>query len=442
MTAAPAGAGRGRLAALSRALPVERGEGAAVLWACSYFFCLLAGYYVIRPLRDEMGVASGGLTWLYMGTLAGTLLANPLFGALVSRYPRRTFIPVVYRFFTINLLLFYLLLGVLPGSGRAWAGRVFFVWTSVFNMFAVAVMWGFMADLFRSGQAKRLFGLIGVGGTLGAIVGGSITVMLAPVLGPLHLLPIAALLIEASVFSVRRLARLFHVDETAQRAAGEGRPPGHGALHGMAVVARSPYLLGICLFLLLYTISSTFLYFEQARIVGSSFADSAQRVAFFARIDVLVNLVTIVLQTVLTGRLVPAIGVGATLAILPLVTLGGLGALGIAAVPGTIMAVQVTRRAAEYALIRPAREVLYTVVPREQKYSSKSFIDTFVYRGGDAIGAWTDKLLGLLGLGAAALAALFVPLTAAWVAVALLLGRRQGALARAAADSRSENARV
>ncbi len=421
--------------ALDRWVKVEPGEGAAVFWACAYFFFLLSSYYVIRPLRDEMGVSggSGRLTWLYMGTLTGTLVANPIFGALVSRFPRRVFIPVVYRVLIATLLLFYVLLNTLSDQGRVRAGSVFFVWVSVFNLFAVSVFWGFMVDLFTHVQGKRLFGIIGLGGTLGAVAGAAFAASLAEIVRPVNLLLLSAALLEAAVFSVRRLVRIFGVDGRAAAATAiEGVPPGQGVLSGIRLVFASPYLLGICLFLLFYTVSSTFLYFEQARIVGASIHDAGQRTAFFARIDLYVNLLAVLTQSFLTARILGAVGVGATLAFLPALTAGGFAWLSVAPTLATLMVFQVARRAAEYALIRPAREVLFTVVSREEKYASKSFIDTFVYRSGDAVGAWADRLLGILAVGTAGLAGLFVPLAAAWGLVGMMLGRRQSALARTA----------
>jgi AAA family ATP:ADP antiporter len=236
---------------LQKVVAFERGEGAAVLWSCAYFFFLLSSYYVIRPLRDTMGVAGSDrtLTWLYMGTLVGTLIANPCFSLLVSRYPRRVFLPVVYHFLALCLATFWALLRFLPPDGAKAVAGVFFVWASVFNLFAVSVFWGFMADLWRSDQGKRLFGFIGVGGTIGAIAGAQLTKSLAEPLGPVNLVLGAALILEGAVFCMRRLVRIRGVDEGASR--GEGAPPGRGMLDGIRLVSTSPYLLGICLFLLL-----------------------------------------------------------------------------------------------------------------------------------------------------------------------------------------------
>jgi AAA family ATP:ADP antiporter len=414
---------------LQHIVPFEKGEGAAVVWSCAYFFFLLSSYYVIRPLRDAMGVARSDetLTWLYMGTLLGTLIANPIFSFLVSRFPRRVFLPVVYHVLALCLVTFWALLRFLPPEGAKAVAGVFFVWASVFNLFAVSVFWGFMADLYRSDQGKRLFGFIGVGGTLGALAGAQLTKSLAAPLGPVNLVLGAALILEAAVFCMRRLLRLFHVDEESSR--DPGRPPGRGVLEGIRLVSKSPYLLGICLFLLLYSISSTFLYFEQARIVRAAFTDPAAKTAYFANIDFWANLVTAITQVLLTGRILSRLGITTGLSALPAVTAGALAAVAAAPTAAMMTIVQVVRRSTEFAVVRPSREVLYTVTTREEKYASKSLIDTFVYRGGDAIGAWTDQLLKALNVAMGTLAAIFVPVAVGWVALAAFLGRRQRALA-------------
>jgi AAA family ATP:ADP antiporter len=416
---------------LRRVVQFEEGEGAALVWSCAYFFFLMSSYFIFRPLRDAMGVARGdeGLTWLYTGTLVGTLIANPIFSALISRYPRRVFLPLVYHFLAVNLLGFWALLRFLPHESADRVAVAFFVWTSVFNLFAVSVFWGFMADLFRSDQGKRLFGFIAVGGTLGAVAGASVTTSLAPLWGPVNLILVAIVLLEAAVFCMRRLVRIFGADRAAAAGPAEAeRPPGHGTLAGLRLVFSSPYLLGICAFLFLYTISSTFLYFEQARIVRACFASTAERTAFLARIDLFAQLLTGATQLLLSGRILSWLGVGLSLSTLPVVTAGALVALAVSPSAGVLLVVQVLRRSTEYALVRPSREVLFTATSREEKYASKSLIDTFVYRGGDGAGAWLGRLLTAWNVGMSALAMAFLPIAAAWIALAAFLGRRQAAM--------------
>ncbi|MBK9064980.1 MAG: MFS transporter [Acidobacteria bacterium] len=424
---------------LSRFVRVAPGEGPGLSWAAASFFFLLGGYYVIRPLREEMGASAGGgfaLNWLFFGTLAGTFLVTPLFGALVSKFPRRVFVPAVYHALAASFVAFYVALSVLAGPGRVATARFFFVFVSTFNLLIVSVFWGFLADLFRSEQAKRLFGAIGLGGTLGGIAGGAITASLAKTLGPVPLLLVAAGLFEAAVFCMSRLAHVYRVDEARPSAAeaedepSGGVPPGTGALSGLTLFAKSRYLLGIAGFLLLFTVGSTFLYLAQARIVRATFADAGSRTAFFAKADLAVNVLTAITQLFLTGRLLPALGLGPALAFLPVVSAAGFFALGGSPTAGTLFVVQVLRRAAEFALVKPAREVLFTVVSREEKYSAKSFIDTFVYRSGDALGALADRLVAFVGLGPVGFAWAFLPVAALWTWNAFSLGRRQKALAR------------
>ena len=392
---------------LKRMTGLRRGEARAVLTSAAYFFCVLCGYYMLRPLREEMGLAGGvdNLPWLFMATLGAMLLATPLFGALVDRFPRRVFIPAAYRFFALNLLIFYALMHWLPAGAERHLGRVFYVWLSVFNMFAVSLFWAFMADGFGLERSKRLFGLIAVGGTLGAIAGAGMTAGLVGVLGRATMLLPAAVMLEAAVQCVRALCREFGLAGTTARPAGENVPTAApearrmrgGALNGIRLAFGSPYLLAICGYLFLYSLSSTFLYFEQAHIVAAAVAERAARAALFARIDLWVNVLTLAVQLAATGRVLSRLGVGLTLASLPALSALGFGALAAAPTLAVLVVFQVVRRAANYALIRPARETLYTIVPLEHKYKAKSFIDTFVYRGGDALGA--TLFGGLTGLG-------------------------------------------
>ena len=414
---------------LQRACDVREDEVSALLLACGYFFCLLSAWFIMRPIREQMGVAGGSrnLPWLYTGTLVTTLALHPPFAALVARLPRRTFIAISNRFFVANIVIFFALFETQSGTNLVWVGRAFFVWTSVFNLFVVSVFWAFMLDVFRTEQAKRLFGLIGVGGTLGAIAGAAATAVLAERIGPIRVLLISAVLLELAVQCVKRLGAN---RAAAGRAAGPALPNdgdqviGGRTLAGITHVLRSPYLLAICAYMLLFTIGSTVLYFQQNQIVGRSFADPATQTAFFARLDLAVNLLTLVTQLFLTGRLIKAAGVGVTLALLPALSVVGFLILGTAPVLAVFVVFQVLRRAGEYAVARPSREVLYTVLSREDKYKAKHFIDTFIYRGGDQVGAWSMALMATLGLGLAGTAYVAAPLAALWLVISLYLGRR------------------
>ena len=401
-----------------------------------------------------MGVAGGpeNLPWLFTATLAAMLVAHPVFASIVSRWPRKRFVSITYRFFILNLFVYYLLLSGLPeGAVAVWVGRSFFVWISVFNLFVVSVFWSFMTDIYRERQSRRLFGLIGVGGTLGGIVGSSITAFLVGSLAPATLLWFSIVLLECAVACVRGLDR--RVGERRGRGNG-GRPSdgatgsaeipeagptdsaqapdsviGGSALDGIRQVLASPYLLGICAFMLLFTVGSTFLYNFQAEIMSRTFSDPAERTSVFARIDLAVNGLTLFTQLFLTGRIMRRLGVGFTLAILPLLSVAGFLALGAAPVFAVFVVFQVLRRAGNFAVAVPSREVLYTVLPRRDKYKAKNFNDTFVYRAGDQVGAWSFAGLGAVGLSTAAMAWSMVPVAGMWLVVALWLGRRQKVLA-------------
>lgn len=414
-----------------RALDLRPGEAALVATAALYAFLVLASWYVLRPIRDDMGVAGGveNLAWLFTGTLVAMLATQPLYAALVARWPRKRFLPWVYRFFALNLLLFFAALQLGPASAQVWIGRVFFVWTSVFNLFVVSVFWSYMADVFRTGQARRIYGLLAAGGTLGGIAGGAITAGFVQSFGSAPLLVVSALLLEGAALCVRLLGREAS-EASPDQARAEREVVGGGPLTGLAHVLRSPYLLGLCGFLFLYTIGSTFLYFLQVDIVAGAFADRGARTAFFAKIDLWVNGLTLLLQTGLTGRLLTRLGVGATLAVVPLISIAGFVAVGLAPSLPLLVVFLVARRAGNFALARPARELLFVPLAREDKYKAKNFIDTVVYRLGDQTGAWTSSGIALAGLGVGTVAAVAAPLAALWLALAIWLGRRHTKLAR------------
>jgi AAA family ATP:ADP antiporter len=403
----------------------------ALGWSWLYIFSVLSSYYILRPIRDEMGVAGGveNLQWLFTGTLIGMILVNPPFAALVAKLPRVRFISITYRFFIANMLLFVVLLEVATAEQNIWVGRVFFIWTSVFNLFVVSVFWALMVDVFNSEQSKRLFGFIAAGATLGGIVGSSITAALAQHMPALYLLLGSALLLELAVFSVRRLSRIAAAPRQQSTERREDAPIGGTMLSGIGHAFKSPYLVNVSVYILLYAITSTLLYFQQAEIARASFADRGARTAFFARIDLWVNILTLGAQLFLTGRVLRAIGVAVTLATLPALSILGFGTLALAPTILILVAYQVLRRAGNFAFARPAREVLFTVVPREDKYKAKSFIDTVVYRTGDQVGAWSYALLGFMGLGMTGIAIVAVPISLVWLLNSLWLGRKQEVLA-------------
>jgi AAA family ATP:ADP antiporter len=371
---------------------------------------------------------------VFTGTFLAMLAAVPVFGWCAARFPRRRLLPVVYYFFAANLLLFYALFQL--GGNVALAARTFFIWVSVFNLFVVSVFWSFMVDIYTNAQARRLFGVIAAGGSAGAVTGPLVTALLVKPLGPVNLLPVSCALLLLAVYCIHRLVRWA---DAAPRAAvvaeaDAQRPLGGSPWAGLTLVARTPYLLGIGLFIWLFTTLSTFLYFEQAHIVSETFASAAERTRVFALIDLAVNALTITLQLLLTGRLLKWLGVPWTLALVPLLSALGFIGLGVAPVLPVLVAFQVARRAGDYAVMRPAREILYTVVGRETKYKAKNFIDTVVYRGGDAVSGWAFAGLKALGLGLTGIALLSVPLALVWAWLGIRLGRRQEALRASVAD--------
>ena len=390
-----------------------------MLWSFAYFFCLLAGYYILRPLRDEMGIAGGvrNLQWLFTATFLVMLAAVPLYGALVARVPRRRFIPLVYHFFVLNLAVFWVLLAL--EFERQTVARVFFVWISVFVLFAVSVFWSFMADVWKSEQGKRLYGFIAAGGSAGALAGPLITIGLAGTIGTANLLIVAALLLEAAVLCARRL----EVEEKA--SADQQGAVGGGAIDGLLMVVRSPYVAGITLWVSLLSVAATFLYFEQAAIVAAASDDPAVRTRIFASVDLAVGLLTLALQFVATGKIIARFGVGPALALLPLVFMAGFAVLAVAPVLVVVIAFQALQRTANFAISNPAREVLFTVVARDEKYKAKNVIDIVAVRGADAAGGWLITGLRALGMEARGLAIAAIALAAAGVALSVTLGRAQ-----------------
>lgn len=419
---------------LKRWVRVEPSEIGAVVLAFVYFFSLLCTNYILRPIREEMGIAGGvdNLQWLFTGTFVAMLTLVPLFGWVAARYPRKQFLPYVYYFFLANILIFYALFT--SDIKHAYVARAFFIWLSVFNLFVVSVFWSFMADIFSDRQAKRLFGFIAGGGTIGALTGPVLTASLVGIIGVNNLLLIAAGLLALPVLCIQGLARWTKksgIDRDPQKEAESDRPMGGSIFAGIPIVLRSPYLLGIGALILLYSTLATFLYFEQAALVENAFSEPEQRVALFAGIDFSTNAITILVQVFLTARIVERLGLAWTLALIPLGVAVGFLVLGLAPVLGVLVVMQVLRRAGNFSLTKPAREMLYVVLGKEEKYKAKNFIDTVVYRGGDAVSAWAYTGLRAIGVSLAGVAFVAVPLAGIWAWVSFRLGRRNAELVAA-----------
>jgi ATP:ADP antiporter, AAA family len=429
----------------TKIVDVKANEIHALLLAFVFNFVVLGGYYVIRPIRDEIGADRGveNLPWMYTGTLTGMLIANALYAAIVTRMSRRRFIPIAYRFAIANLFVFFVLMRWMPpAQERTILAPIFFIWVSVFNLFATTMFWSFMADVFTPDQGKRLFGFIAVGGSLGGIVGGLVTSSLAGKLSTGLFLLITAVMLELAAQCVRRFpAHFMAVGEAASFPGtttssptvqpGAEQPIGGKFWEGATHIVRSPYLLGLAGFLMIYTITNTWAYFQQADLTQHQLQDRAARTSFLANIDIAVNTITVLIQVFLTGRLMKWFGVGITLVLMPLLSAVGFAAIGFAPILTVLATFQILRRAAGFALLRPAREVLFTVLRREDKYKAKSLIDTFGYRFGDQIGAWSYPLMRWFGLGLVGISWVAVPIGAIWCALGIWLGRKQRVLADA-----------
>ncbi|MCC6533280.1 MAG: MFS transporter [Burkholderiales bacterium] len=417
---------------LSRIVDVRPREIATLVWSWGYIFALLSSYYVMRPIRDQMGVAGGvkNLQWLFLGTLVCMLLLNIPYGALVRALPRSRFIAITYRFFAVSIVLFAVAFRLADEAAMVWFGRAYFVWISVFNLFVVSVFWGLVVDTFGSEDGKRLFGFIAAGATIGAITGSSVTAALAKDVPVEALLITAVVLLEVAVICVRRLSRLSAALNARPHERDPEQPVGGGVLSGITHAFKSGYLANIVIFMLLFAVSSTFIYFQQADIVSRNFSDRGAQRSFFASIDLAVNVLTLIVQLGFTSRIIRGLGVARALALLPLITVAGFGALALVPTAMALMAVQVVRRSSDYAIARPTREVLYTVVPREDRYKTKSFIDTVVYRAGDQLGAWSFVLLTGAGMGVTEVAVVGAGLGMVWLINGFWLGRRQDRLAR------------
>jgi AAA family ATP:ADP antiporter len=418
------GPDRSILTQWAHSLGAKREELIPLAWAFVYFFCLLCGYSILRPVRDEMAIEGGlkNLPWMMTGTFLTMLAATPLFGWLSARYSRYRLLLTVYAFFITNLLIFYALMT--SHLHPEWVARGFFVWLSVFNLFIVSVFWSFMADLFTPEQGARLFGVIAAGGSSGALLGPLFTTGLTFVF-PIQVLMVASsLFLGACIGCVYRLERWGRT-QTIHHRPQQGEPLRGSFLAGIRLTFSSPYLLGICSYLVILTITATVLYFEQTRLVSEYLDRPEARTRLFSTLDFTTSLLTWLTQVFMTRRLISRFGLVAALLFLPAISL--LGFLGVALWPSLAVYVvfSVLRRVGEYALSKPAREVLFTVVSREEKYKAKNFIDTAISRGGDASTAWLVTAVKALGVTPTHIAWALVPLMGVWAWIATVLARHE-----------------
>jgi AAA family ATP:ADP antiporter len=418
---------------LGRVVNVRPAEVPGLLAAFGYHFLLFTAYYILRPLRDSMGITSGveNLDDLFGFTLLGMVVAVPLFGWFSGRFRRAVFLPWTYLFFVAQLVAFWALFTA--SQDDAATAKVFFVWVSVFNLFVISVFWSFMADLFDKEQGKRLFAIITAGASVGAMTGSAITAFLAESVGDVNLLLVSAALLASTIALMRYLLAW----SRRQQGAGERieeRPIGGNPFAGITRVFGSPYLSGIAAFVFLMAAVNTFLYLQQAGLLAIHYPDGSERTAFLGRIELAMNVITLLLQFFAVGRLTQRAGVAAMIAVVPLFVVAGFLLIAASPTLATLVAVFIARRAGQYAIVRPCREMLYTTVDRESKYKAKNVNDTLVYRtsdyvvakGHDAIvAAYQASLSGIALVGAA--------VAAVWAVVAFGLGR---AHERMAADGR------
>ena len=399
-------------------------EFRGMLQAAAYGFSIMFAYYILRAVRDEISAADReNLQLLWTAVFFVMLLAVPAYSWLASRFSRGVFVPLANRFFIACLIGFWASLVFLPEAARPWIDRVFYVWTSVFALFVVTVFWGLVADCFSNDQGKRLFGFIAIGASVGAIVGSGITAYLALQVPVFTLLLISCVPLEVASWFARSLHRNFGTGSVGTPPEDVHVPLPGDAWSGMKAVFASRYLLGIASFIALMTFASTILYFAQSDLVYEAMTDRGERTSFLARIDLVVNALTIFFELYLTARIIKWLGVAVTLALVPLAVAGGFVALGLWPTLWTLVVVQVLYRAGRYGLAKPAREVLFTVVSREEKYKSKAFIDTAVYRGGDLASGWIYAGLAAAGLAIGSIALLAAPAAVLWALIAIRIGR-------------------
>ena len=419
---------------LRRLVVLQPGEAPALLASFATLLCTFSSYTILRPVRDAMGVTSGleKIPYLFWGVFVVMLLLQPVYGWLTSRYPRRVFLPWVYGFFALNLMGFYVWFHL--QADHTWIARTYFVWVSVFNLFVVAAFWSLMADVFTREQAGRVFGFIWAGASTGGLIGPVVAHELAVPLGAINLLPISAgllLLSLVSMWQIFRWQRHQRVEGPAAAASAAEPARTEAALGGsmfaaFTQVVRSPYLLGIAAFVLLMTWISTFLYLEQQSFVAKVFTSADERTRFFAGIDFWVQAASLVGQLLLFGRLFKWVGLRVMLAAVPLIMTAGYAIFALAPRFMVLVVVYAVRRVGDYALTRPCRDALYTVVSREEKYKAKSLIDTFVYRGGDATsGTLYQALTHSYGVGPSGVGWVGAAISAVWTVLALALGRAQ-----------------
>jgi AAA family ATP:ADP antiporter len=414
---------------------VEQRELPSVVAAFFLFFCVLGGYFAVRPVRETVGTILGRdrVANLWLATWIVSLAIVPLYGWVVAKIRRSVFLPLIYGFVAVALAIVGAVLQAQPQSVAV--AQFFYVFISVLSLFLVSVFWSFMVELFDSGQAKRLFPVIAAGGTAGALVGPLFTDFTARTIGNAGILFVGSALFVLAVVLQAILIRIWKSGPEPRRDGCEAdhqtrdRALGGNPFAGITLVLRSPYLLGIAAYVALLATATTFLYFEQLRLVAATFSDTQMRTSIFARIDWIVQSLTILAQLFITGRIASRLGLVVLLTIIPVAILFGFVALAIWNTFAVLAIVIVLRRSGEYAFVRPGREMLWTPMTKETKYKAKNFIDVPVYRGADAAVAQLQRAIEGTGLGASTAALLGALGAILWAVNGWWLGRRYDAVA-------------
>jgi AAA family ATP:ADP antiporter len=412
---------------VDKLLGIERGEYVAVAWSFAYFFCILSSYYIVRPVRETMAVGSGPQTipYLFIGTFIAMMFATSIFGWIASRFPRRVFLPWVYLFFSANIAIFWIVFTQAIDSGEStiWLGRAYFVWVGVFNLFVVSVFWSFMADIYTREQGRRLFGIISAGGSVGAILGGIGTSAMVTTIGTHNMLPVAGVLLLLSLICITQLRKWViseHQDEVDETAASD-KPLGGSAFAGITHMLSSNYFLAIAITSLIASTLGAALYMFAAELVEVEIPNVDERTRFFSNMNVAANLMTVMFQAFAVKQVVQRFGIGRALVLMPIVSAIGFALLAMDPVLAVVAILTVARRAVGFGFSKPGTDMLYSVVTPEEKYKTKNFIDTAIYRGGDVIGTWFIRSMSALGI--AGISVVMIPIAIFWAFVSLWLGR-------------------
>ncbi|RZV38289.1 MAG: MFS transporter [Chromatiales bacterium] len=412
--------------AIRSATKIEPNELQATLLSFGFVFVLMSAYFILRPVRDSLSSnwTDEQLSWLWTSTFFVSLIAVSIYGAVISRLRLRVIVPSVYVFFALTFVAFYVAGRTLGENDLV--NRAYYVWLSVFSLYHLSVFWTFMSGLYNKEQAKRLFAVIAMGATAGALIGPILPTFFADEIGNLNLLLIAAVLLMLPIGFIIRLEHLRISDlgnEDVQSDLSDKQVLSHNPLSGFKTFISSPYLLAIGLFIIFYVSMSTFVYFELRKMMGDF--DPEVRTQIWGGIDLAVNSLTFIIGLFATGRIASRFGMPTTLALIPLLMIGGWAVVALSPVLAVMAGLQIARRAGNYAVTRPGREILFTAVDADTRFKAKPVVDIVVYRGGDMLTAWFYTFLTTtVALGTAGIAAVAAVLAGIWAGAGVFLGRK------------------